>query len=352
MRGQKIGGVALANFAGKIHGRFYYDERQPLSPSVLAMADPAHQNPQPRDLRTGLPHLGASPHEGVFTEQAVAYYEERAQTGIGMIILGGHLSTRTRSTRRPVSPDCGTRNRSKDWRGWRARSKSMTARSSRNCCTSGCDRRRRFSRPIRRAIPTNTILTWSAPSQMPVGEMPGSPTPKEIEEHEIEYMLECFAERGRRAMSAGLDGIEFHLGHGYLPWQFLSPLYNHRTDRWGGSYENRLRFSLEAMPPHSSENRRPRDPRLSHQLDLVLGRRSRDRGRQARSRRSRAADRHRLRQRVGRSPSLVDPHADDLRAGMGARILRAPFKTVSMKPVLCRRPHQHSGRRRRVDRLR
>jgi thioredoxin reductase len=37
------------------------------------------------------------------------------------------------------------------------------------------------------------------------------------------------------------------MSHGYLPWQFLSPLYNHRIDRWGGSYENRLRFPLEAL---------------------------------------------------------------------------------------------------------
>ncbi len=71
--------------------------------------------------------------------------------------------------------------------------------------------------------------------------------PKELEEHEIEEVLEAFANAARLAAAAGVDGIEFHLAHGYLPWQFLSPLYNHRTDRWGGSEENRLRFSVEAL---------------------------------------------------------------------------------------------------------
>ena len=86
-----------------------------------------------------------------------------------------------------------------------------------------------------------------APSQVPAGEIPGGPTPKELEEHEIEYILQCFEDAARRAISAGLDGVEFHIAHGYLPWQFLSPFYNKRNDRWGGSYENRLRFSIEAM---------------------------------------------------------------------------------------------------------
>jgi 2,4-dienoyl-CoA reductase-like NADH-dependent reductase (Old Yellow Enzyme family) len=86
-----------------------------------------------------------------------------------------------------------------------------------------------------------------APSQLPAGEIPGGPTPKELEEHEIEYILQCYEDAARRAISAGLDGIEFHIAHGYLPWQFLSPFYNHRSDRWGGSYENRLRFSVDAM---------------------------------------------------------------------------------------------------------
>ena len=86
-----------------------------------------------------------------------------------------------------------------------------------------------------------------APSQIPPGEYPNAPMPKELEEHEIEEILQAYESSARRAIAAGLDGVEFHMSHGYLPWQFLSPLYNHREDGWGGSYEKRLRFPLEAM---------------------------------------------------------------------------------------------------------
>lgn len=91
--------------------------------------------------------------------------------------------------------------------------------------------------------------TWYtlSPSQVPLGEFPGASTPKALEEHEIEEILQAYASAAKRAMAAGLDGVELHLSHGYLPWQFLSPLYNHRTDRWGGSYENRLRFPVECL---------------------------------------------------------------------------------------------------------
>ena len=74
-----------------------------------------------------------------------------------------------------------------------------------------------------------------APSQIPPGEYPNAPMPKELEEHEIQDLLVAYADAARRAVAAGLDGVEYHMSHGYLPWQFLSPLYNHRTDGWGGS---------------------------------------------------------------------------------------------------------------------
>ena len=91
--------------------------------------------------------------------------------------------------------------------------------------------------------------TWYtvSPSQVPLGEFPGASTPKELNEDEIQELIEAYGSAAERAITAGLDGVELHLSHGYLPWQFLSPLYNKRRDRWGGSYENRLRFPLEVL---------------------------------------------------------------------------------------------------------
>src|SRR5262245_29225462 len=92
----------------------------------------------------------------------------------------------------------------------------------------------------------STWFTYS-PSQVPLGEYPGAATPKAMSEAEILEIIAAYGSAAERAIAAGLDGVEFHMSHGYLPWQFLSPLYNKRTDRWGGSFENRLRFPIEAI---------------------------------------------------------------------------------------------------------
>jgi 2,4-dienoyl-CoA reductase-like NADH-dependent reductase (Old Yellow Enzyme family) len=188
-----------------------------------------------------------SAHEGVFTEQAVAYYEERAKTGIGMIILGGHLVDKDTLYTPAAFPGL--------WNEEQVEGLARVARAVKkhNCAIIAqlLHIGLRSPTPFLKTDPARDPYEYNpymlGPSQVPVGEMPGGPTPKEIEEHEIEYVLECFAEAGRRAISAGLDGVELHLGHGYLPWQFLSPLYNQRNDRWGGSYENRLRFAVECL---------------------------------------------------------------------------------------------------------
>ena len=58
-------------------------------------------------------------------------------------------------------------------------------------------------------------------------------------------MIDAFVTSAQRADRVGVDGIELHGAHGYLLHQFLSPIANQRTDEYGGSYENRIRFPLE-----------------------------------------------------------------------------------------------------------
>lgn len=71
--------------------------------------------------------------------------------------------------------------------------------------------------------------------------------PRAMSEGEIEQAIAQFATSARLARAAGFTGVELHAAHGYLISQFLSPLANRRTDRWGGSLENRARFLLAAI---------------------------------------------------------------------------------------------------------
>jgi 2,4-dienoyl-CoA reductase-like NADH-dependent reductase (Old Yellow Enzyme family)/thioredoxin reductase len=69
-------------------------------------------------------------------------------------------------------------------------------------------------------------------------------TPHPLTEAEIDELILAYAHAIRRVAEAGLDAAEIHGAHGYLVNQFLSPYFNRRTDRWGGSRENRVRFAL------------------------------------------------------------------------------------------------------------
>ena len=71
--------------------------------------------------------------------------------------------------------------------------------------------------------------------------------PDELSREEIESIIEVFAEAALRAEKAGFDGVEVHGANIYLISQFLSPLTNHRTDRYGGDLEGRLNFPVEIL---------------------------------------------------------------------------------------------------------
>lgn len=82
-----------------------------------------------------------------------------------------------------------------------------------------------------------------APSAIPFG--PGWHTPREATEEDIARARAAFVSAARRAVRIGFDAIELHCAHGYLAHSFMSPISNKRADRYGGSFENRMRFLLE-----------------------------------------------------------------------------------------------------------
>ncbi|MCX2478422.1 NADH:flavin oxidoreductase/NADH oxidase [Pedobacter sp. MC2016-15] len=84
-----------------------------------------------------------------------------------------------------------------------------------------------------------------APSAIPHQE--GTIAPEALSAEGIEKILADFRSATRRSVEAGYEVLEIHAAHGYLLHQFLSPLSNERSDQYGGSFENRIRFVLEVV---------------------------------------------------------------------------------------------------------
>jgi 2,4-dienoyl-CoA reductase-like NADH-dependent reductase (Old Yellow Enzyme family) len=87
--------------------------------------------------------------------------------------------------------------------------------------------------------------TTVAPSAVPM--FAGDRPPIELDAAGLARVRTAFVASARRAVDLGIDLIELHSAHGYLLHQFLSPLANQRTDQYGGSLENRMRFPLEVF---------------------------------------------------------------------------------------------------------
>jgi 2,4-dienoyl-CoA reductase-like NADH-dependent reductase (Old Yellow Enzyme family) len=90
-------------------------------------------------------------------------------------------------------------------------------------------------------------LNWQAvgPSALPFSD--GYQTPHELGKTAIREVQDAFRAAAARALAAGFNWLEIHGGHGYLIHSFYSPLSNHRTDEYGGGFENRIRFLLETV---------------------------------------------------------------------------------------------------------
>ncbi len=90
--------------------------------------------------------------------------------------------------------------------------------------------------------PENGGWMSEAPSAVPHKDT--EPAPRAMTAADLERVRAAFVEAARRAVRLGFDAIELHAAHGYLLHQFLSPVANRRTDEYGGSLENRMRFPL------------------------------------------------------------------------------------------------------------
>ena len=86
---------------------------------------------------------------------------------------------------------------------------------------------------------------WPVVSASALAYADGWQVPQALSEEGVDETIGHFVAAAKRAERAGFDFIELHSAHGYLLHQFLSPLSNHRTDSWGGSLENRMRFPIE-----------------------------------------------------------------------------------------------------------
>ena len=94
---------------------------------------------------------------------------------------------------------------------------------------------------------------WDAVAPSAVGYHDTEKTPIALDKAGIQKVISDFASATKRAVQAGYQLMEIHAAHGYLLHEFLSPLSNFRTDEYGGSFENRIRLTLEVLEAVQSE---------------------------------------------------------------------------------------------------
>ena len=107
----------------------------------------------------------------------------------------------------------------------------------------------RVSHPANMAAGTKIVApsAIATPGEMwtDTRAMQPHPVPSEMTEEDIATAIAEYANASKRAIEAGFDGVELHAANGYLIDQFLNTASNQRTDKWGGSVENRIRFAVE-----------------------------------------------------------------------------------------------------------
>ncbi|MFJ8073632.1 FAD-dependent oxidoreductase [Streptomyces sp. NPDC096176] len=182
----------------------------------------------PNRVLMGSMHVGLEEAERGF-ERMAAFYAERARGGVGLIVTGG------------IAPN----DRGRPYEGGAKLTTEDEAAQHRVVTDAVHAEGGRIAMQIlhfgRYAYHQDLV----APSAL---QAPISPfVPRALTDAEIEETIEDFVRAARLAKSAGYDGVEIMGSEGYFINEFIASATNHRTDRWGGSYENRVRLPLEIV---------------------------------------------------------------------------------------------------------
>jgi 2,4-dienoyl-CoA reductase-like NADH-dependent reductase (Old Yellow Enzyme family) len=164
------------------------------------------------------------------TDELVAFYEARAAGGTGLIITEG-LSVHPTSVPNPTVPIAYERKMVPGF-----------ARIADAVHRHGSAIYGQLWHVGRQALWNLNLQPWAVSGER---DPYSGATPHVMTDDEILEIVEGFAVSAANLQEAGFDGVELHGAHGYLITQFLSPWSNTRTDRWGGSPENRARFVVE-----------------------------------------------------------------------------------------------------------
>ncbi|GGS53328.1 NADH:flavin oxidoreductase/NADH oxidase [Streptomyces violaceus] len=185
------------------------------------------------------------PETGAPTDWHFAHYAARAAGGTGLIIVEATAV----SPEGRISPyDLGI---------WNDTQVEAFRRITRFLAAQGtvpavqlahAGRKASTDRPWKGGAPVGPdAYGWDSVAPSPLAFDEKHPAPAELTVDQIKDIVGQFAAAARRALAAGFEIAEIHGAHGYLINEFLSPYSNHRTDAYGGSYENRVRFALEVV---------------------------------------------------------------------------------------------------------
>jgi 2,4-dienoyl-CoA reductase-like NADH-dependent reductase (Old Yellow Enzyme family) len=194
--------------------------------------------------RIGIPPMCQySAHDGLAADWHFVHYGSRAVGGAALMIVEATAVTPNGR----ISPgDLGL---------WDDRQIEPLARIARFAREQGCVAAVQLAHAGRKG---SVGLGWQAQSTLreggwtvvapsPIAFGDGYAVPHELDAAGIRQVVDQFAAGARRAREAGFPTVEIHAAHGYLLHQFLSPLANHRTDAYGGSFENRTRLVREVV---------------------------------------------------------------------------------------------------------